>query len=156
MKFFLIAILVGFSSVGIAQNDSISKGYFGLYSSPINDAESGDEMVFYFGNDSNNNLTIYKEAFVAGNNYATYFKLISFDKQTGKTILKSEKVVISEEGTISIENDDTQLLELFFLKKSNGTVIQGDFHEADFVKSAATSFSILGADGQRKMVQLYF
>jgi hypothetical protein len=154
MKYFLILFFIGFSTISIAQNDTLTKEYFGVYSSQLGDEDSGNEMNFYFGKDLKKNFIIYKEAFVSGNNFATYYKLISFDKKSGKLVVKSETNIISEDGEISVVKDSNEILELFFIKKGNGFIVRGDFHTLDFIKSEAISFEIMSEDGKRKVVKL--
>ena len=142
----LISGILLFANPIFAQQDSIPTNYFGLYTASIGHEDSGDEVNYCFGINGDP-LIVYKEIF-AGLRYATYYNVISFDKQTGKLVLKSDRIIRIEEDIISIEEDTTNTIELQVIKKGNTVIIQeNNFSDINIVKSDALEFEILNRNG---------
>jgi hypothetical protein len=135
-----------FANPIIAQQDSIPTNYFGCYSSTFGDEGSGNEIHYCFGINGDPSI-VYKEIF-AGARYATYYSVISFDKQNGKLILKSNRIINIEEAIVSIEEDTTSIIELQIFDKANKIILKDDnFSDADILKSGGLEFEILNRNG---------
>ena len=135
-----------FANPLLAQLESIPTNYFGCYSASSGDEGSGNEIHYCFGINGDPSI-VYKEIF-AGLRYATYYNVISFDKQTGKLVLKSDRIIRIEEDIMSIEEDTTNTIELQIIKKGNTVTIQDDnFSDINIVKSDALEFEILNRNG---------
>lgn len=138
-----------FTNPIFAQEDSIPTNYFGCYSAAFGDEGSGNEIHYCFGINGDPSI-VYKEI-VAGARYATYYSVSSFDKQTGKLVLKSDRRISIEEDIVSIEEDTTNTIELQILEKGNTIMIQDDnLSDANIVKSDALEFEILNRNGVPK------
>ena len=146
MKSLLTILMVMFLSVALAQNDSLTSEYFGLYSATIGDEDSGNEAHFLVGV-SGDKFAVYKEIFVEAQ-YATYYRIVSFDKKTGKLVAKSEVTILVEDGLTSIDKDNSMIIELFFVRKGSGYVIRtDDFVNINFVKEKPIKVTILSRKG---------
>jgi hypothetical protein len=129
-----------------SQQDSIPTNYFGCYSATFGDEGSGNEVHYCFGINGDP-FVVYKEIF-AGLRYVTYYNVISFDKQTGKLVLKSDRMINVEEDIVRIEEDTSNTVELRIIKKGNTTSIEDDnFSNASILKSDALEFEILNQNG---------
>ena len=135
-----------FANPIFAQEDSIPTNYFGCYSATFGDEGSGNEIHYCFGINGDPSI-VYKEIF-AGLRYATYYRVNTFDKQTGKLVLKSDRRISIEEDIVSIEEDTANTIELQIIEKGNTIIIQDDnFSDANIVKSDALVFEILNRNG---------
>jgi hypothetical protein len=149
MKYITNILTIGillFANPIFAQQGSIPTNYFGLYTASIGHEDSGDEVHYCFGINEDPSI-VYKEIF-AGARYATYYSVISFDKQTGKLVLKSIRMINIEEDVVSIEEDTTSTIELQIIEKGNTIIMKDDnFSDADILKSDALEFEILNRKG---------
>lgn len=149
MKYITNILTIGillFANPIFAQRDSILTNYFGLYTASIGDEGSGNEVYYCFGINGDP-FVVYKEIF-AGARYATYYSVFSFDKQTGKLVLKSDRMINVEEDAVRIEEDTTSTIELQIIEKGNTIIIKDDnFSDVDIVKSDALEFEILNRNG---------
>jgi hypothetical protein len=142
----LISGILLFENPIFAQQDSIPTNYFGCYSSTFGDEGTGNEIHYCFGLNGDPSI-VYKDIF-AGLRYATYYSVITFDKQNGKLVLKSNRIINIEEDIVSIEEDTTSIIELQIFEKANKLILKDDnFSGLNIVKSDALEFEILNRNG---------
>jgi hypothetical protein len=146
IKSLLIVALVIFLNVALAQNDSLTSEYLGFYSATIGDEDSGNEAYFVVGVNEDK-FAVYKGVF-SETHYATYYKIISFDKKTGKLVAKSELVIFVEDELTKINKDSTIVIELFFVRQGNKFVLRtDDYYNINFIKEKPIEAIILSKKG---------
>ena len=146
IKSLLVVALVIFLNVALAQNDSLTSEYFGLYSATVGDEDSGNEANFIVGVNGDK-FAVYKDVF-AETHYATYYKVISFDKKSGKLIAKSEISISVEDGLTNVNKDSTIVVELFFIRQGDNFVLRtDDYFNIDFIKNKPIETTILSRKG---------
>lgn len=142
----LVVALVIFLNVALAQKDSLTSEYLGLYSATIGDEDSGNEANFIVGV-SGNKFAVYKEIF-AETRYATYYKVVSFDKKNGKLVAKSEVIISIQDEITNIDKDSTIVIELFFVRQGNKFVLRtDDYYNINFIKEKPIEATILSRKG---------
>lgn len=137
-----------FLNIAIAQKDSLTSEYLGIYSAEISREELGNETQFFIGLNGDK-YAVYESVYGETNHYAAHYKVNSFDKEIGRLEIQYEVGFFTDEGLlVSINDYGTYTLELFFILKGNEFILRIEgFDETDFIKTEIEEAIILDKKG---------